>query len=133
MANTKKGAIKKTTKRGRDENEYKNDRENKRKPSIRSDLITIINNMGNEHTEKEMEGREAERRERYFSCSNIEEEEELDEKTTKEKKRKIPGNLRIQLLRARTMNETNGSMIQARRTYVKKKKKCKKQWNNKSH
>ena len=66
-----------------------------------------------------MEGREAERRERYFSCSNIEEEEELDEKTTKEKKRKIPGNLRIQLLRARTMNETNGSMIQARRTYVK--------------
>merc|ERR1711894_713518 len=66
--------------------------------------------------EKEIEGRDAERRERYFSCSNIEEEEELDEKTTKEKKRKIPGNLRIQLLRARTMNETNGSMIQARRT-----------------
>ena len=119
MANTKKGAIKKTTKRGRDANEYKNDRENKRKPSIRSDLITIINNMGNEHTEKEMEGREAEWRERYFSCSNIEEEGELDEKTTKEKKRKIPGNLRIQLLKSRTLNETNGSMIKARRTYIK--------------
>ena len=88
MANTKKGAIKKTTKRGRDANEYKNDRENKRKPSIRSDLITIINNMGNEHTEKEMEGREAERRERYFSCSStIEEEEELDDKMTKKEKR----------------------------------------------
>ena len=87
--------------------------------SLRRDSITIINDMGSEHTEKEMEGREAERRERYFSCSsNIEEEEELDEKTTKEKKRKIPGNLRIQLLRARTMNETNGSMIQVRKSYI---------------
>ena len=90
--------------------------------SLRRDSVPIINDMVSEHVEKEIEGREAERRERYFSCSNIEEEEELDEKTTKEKKRKIPGNLRIQLLRARTMNETNGSMIQARRTYVKKKK-----------
>ena len=118
MANTKKGAIKKTTKRGRDENEYKNDRENKRKPSIRSDLITIINNMGNEHTEKEMEGREAERRERFFSCSNIEEEGELDEITTKEKKRKMPVSLRVQLLKSRTLNETNGSMIQVRKSYI---------------
>ena len=119
MASTNKGAIKKTPKRGRDANENKNDRENNMESSLRRDSIPIINGMVSEHAEKEMEGREAERRERYFSCSNIEEEEELDEKTTKEKKRKIPGNLRIQLLRARTMNETNGSMIQARRTYVK--------------
>merc|ERR1712055_11462 len=69
----------------------------------------------------EMEGREAEGRERYFSCSStIEEEEELDDKITKKKKRNITENLRINLLRARTMNEKNGSMIQVRRTYVKK-------------
>merc|ERR1711984_68327 len=58
-------------------------------------------------------------RERYFSCSNIEEEGELDEKTTKEKERKIPVSLRVQLLKSRTLNETNGSMIQARRIYIK--------------
>merc|ERR1712030_42690 len=73
---------------------------------------------GSEHTEKEMEGREAEGRERYFSCSSSsEEEEELDDKITKKKKRNITENLRIHLLRARTMN---GNMIQVRRTYVKK-------------
>ena len=104
MANTKKGAIKKTTKRGRDADEYTN-----------------MNDMGSEHTEREVEGREAEGRERYYSCSStIEEEEELDDKITKKKKRNITENLRINLLRARTMNEKNGSMIQVRRTYVKK-------------
>ena len=119
MASTNKGAIKKTTKRGRDANENKNDRENNMESSLRRDSIPIINGMVSEHVEKEIEGREAERRERYFSCSNIEEEGELDEKTTKEKKRKIPVSLRVQLLKSRTLNETNGSMIQARRIYIK--------------
>merc|ERR1712030_52335 len=77
--------------------------------------------MGSEHTEREVEGREAEGRERYYSCSStMGEEEELDDKITKKKKRNITENLRINLLRARTMNEKNGSMIQVRRTYVKK-------------
>merc|ERR1712030_178624 len=57
----------------------------------------------------------------YFSCSStIEEEEELDDKITKKKKRNVTENLRIHLLRARTMNKKNGSMIQVRRTYFKK-------------
>ena len=89
MANTKKGAIKKTTKRGRDADEY-----------------TIMNDMGSEHTEREVEGREAERRERYYSCSSIiEEEEEMDDKITKKKKRNKNESLRVNLLRARSMNE----------------------------
>ena len=90
--------------------------------SLRRDSIPIINGMVSEHAEKEMEGREAERRERYFSCSNIEEEGELDEITTKEKKRKMPVNLRVQLLKSRTLNETNGSMIQVRKICIKTKK-----------
>merc|ERR1712030_138834 len=49
-----------------------------------------------------------------------EEEEELDDKITKKEKRNIHENLRANLLRARTMNEKNGSMIQARITYFKK-------------
>ena len=105
MASTNKGAITKTTKRGRNTNENKNDRENNiMESSLRRDLVPIINGMMSEHVEKEIEGREAERRERFFSCSNIEEEGELDEITTKEKKRKMPVNLRVQLLKSRTLN-----------------------------
>merc|ERR1712105_487364 len=82
------------------------------------------NDMGIEHTEREVEGREAEGRERYYSCSSIiEEEEELDDKITKKKKRNKNENLRINLLRAKSMNEKNESMIQVRRTYVKKDEK----------
>merc|ERR1712030_131979 len=98
-----------TTKRGRDADEY-----------------TSMNDMGSEHTEREVEGREAERRERYYSCSSIiEEEEEMDDKITKKKKRNKNENLRINLLRAKSMNEKNEneSMIQVRRTYVKKDEK----------
>merc|ERR1712140_111565 len=46
-----------------------------------------------------------------------------DDKMTKKKKRNKTENLRINLLRARTMNEKNESMIQVRRTYVKKDEK----------